>query len=201
MTEPRRSPQTKDEVTASSSVQWAPEQALSDPLPCPEFPEIFRDHLGYVWHTLRRLGVHDRDLEDVTHDVFLAVLKKLDRYDPARPLRPWLFGFAFRFASDYRDLARHRYEVTNGGHEPPDHEPSALDGVLQNEALRLANEALAGLELGRRAVFILHELDEYSMPEVAEALGVPLNTAYSRLRLARADLAAHVRRLRARGEP
>jgi len=50
-------------------------------------------------------------------------------------------------------------------------------------------------------VFILHELDECTMPEIAEALGIPLNTAYSRLRLASADLAATVRRLRSRGEP
>jgi len=147
VTEPRRFPQVEGDVTASSSVQWAPEQAISEPLPCPAFPEIFRDHLGYVWHALRRLGVHDRDLEDVAHDVFLAVLKKLDHYDPARPLRPWLFGFAFRFASDYRDLARHRHEVTHGGHEPPDPAPRALDGAIQNQALRLANEALGELEL------------------------------------------------------
>ncbi|HEX5102145.1 MAG TPA: sigma-70 family RNA polymerase sigma factor [Polyangiaceae bacterium] len=201
MTEPRRFPQVQGEVTASSTVHWAAEQAIPDSPLCPAFPEIFRDHLGYVWHALRRLGVHDRDLEDVAHDVFLAVLKKLDQYDPRRPLRPWLFGFAFRFASDYRDLARHRYEVTHDGHEPLDHGPSALDDVIQNETLRVANRALGELELGRRAVFILHELDECSMPEVAEALGIPLNTAYSRLRLARADLAVSVRRLRSKGEP
>lgn len=201
MTEPRRSPQVEGEVTASSSIQWAAEQAIPESPPCPAFPDIFRDHLGYVWHALRRLGVHDRDLEDVAHDVFLAVLRKLEHYDPTRPLRPWLFGFAFRFASDYRELARHRYEVTHDGHEPPDHGPSALDGAIQSEALRVANRALGELELGRRAVFILHELDECTMPEVAEALRIPLNTAYSRLRLARADLGAAVRRLRSKGEP
>jgi RNA polymerase sigma-70 factor (ECF subfamily) len=201
VTEPRRFPQVQGEVTASSSVHWVSEQAIPESPLRPEFPQIFRDHLGYVWHALRRLGVHDRDLEDVAHDVFLAVLKKLDQYDPVRPLRPWLFGFAFRFASDYRALARHRYEVTDVAHEPFDHGPSALDGVIQSEALRVASQALGELELGRRAVFILHELDECSMPEVAEALGIPLNTAYSRLRLARAELAASVRRLRSKGEP
>ncbi|HWP06936.1 MAG TPA: sigma-70 family RNA polymerase sigma factor [Polyangiaceae bacterium] len=201
MTESRRFSQVQGEVTASSSVQWVAEQAIPEAPICPAFQEIFRDHLGYVWHALRRLGVHDRDLEDVAHDVFLAVLKKLDQYDTRRPLRPWLFGFAFRFASDYRDLARHRYEVTHDGHEPPDHGPSALDDAIQSEALRVAQRALGELELGRRAVFILHELDECTMPEVAEALGIPLNTAYSRLRLARADLATQVRRLRSKGEP
>jgi len=188
-------------VSASSSASWTSDEVMPEPLPRPEFPTIFREHLGYVWHALRRLGVRERDLEDVTHDVFVAVLRKLTEYDPARPLRPWLFGFAFRFASDYRDLARHRHEVTDDGHEPLDPSPSALDGVLLNEAVSVARRALGELELGRRAVFILHELDECPMPEVAAALGIPLNTAYSRLRLARADLAATVRRLRSRGEP
>lgn len=201
MTETARSPQEESEVTASPSASWAAEEVMPAPPPRPEFPAIFREHLGYVWHALRRLGVRERDLEDVTHDVFVAVFKKLEQYDPERPLRPWLFGFAFRFASDYRDLARHRREVTDEGHEALDPSPSALDGVLLNEAVAVARRALGELELGRRAVFILHELDECAMPEVAEALGIPLNTAYSRLRLARADLAATVRRLRSRGEP
>jgi len=201
VTEVVPSSQEESEVTASPSASWAAAEVMPEPLPRPEFPAIFREHLGYLWHALRRLGVRERDLEDVTHDVFMAVLKKLDQYDATRPLRPWLFGFAFRFASDYRDLARHRYEVMGEGHEPLDEGPSALDGVLTSEALVVARRALSGLELGRRAVFILHELDECPMPEVAEALGIPLNTAYSRLRLARADLAVTVRRLRSRGEP
>jgi RNA polymerase sigma-70 factor (ECF subfamily) len=167
----------------------------------PDFRDLFQTHFGYVWHTLRRLGVRTSDLEDVTHDVFLAVSRKLEQFDPNRPLRPWLFGFAFRIASDYRDLARHRLELVADAVEAQDAAPSALDGALQSEALLLARAALDGLELGRRAVFMLHVLDDCPMPEVARALGLPLNTAYSRLRLARADLAVAVRRMRLKGEP
>jgi RNA polymerase sigma-70 factor (ECF subfamily) len=177
------------------------EPDVAQPLARPEFPTVFREHLGYVWHALRRLGVRERDLEDVTHDVFLAVFRKLEQYDPARPLRPWLFGFAFRVASDYRERARHRWEVAGDLDATPDERPNAFDGVVQRQTLEVARRALEALELGRRAVFILHELDECPMPEVALALGIPVNTAYSRLRLARADLAATLRRLRSRGEP
>ena len=77
----------------------------------PDFRSIFDHEFSYVWTSLRRLGVPPRDLEDITHDVFVEVFRNLDRYDPTRPLRPWLFAFAFRFASDYRRLARHRVEV------------------------------------------------------------------------------------------
>lgn len=166
--------------------------------PPPDFQAIFATEFDYVWHTLRRLGVRDADLEDVTHDVFLTLFRKLDQYDPARPLRPWIFGFAFRVASDYRDLARHRREVPELAVERRDEGPNALDRTLQAEALALARDVLATLELDRRAVFILHELDECPMPEVAEALGISINTAYGRLRLARAELASAARRLRLR---
>lgn len=206
MTEAARPPQEESEVTPHPSASWASEDGAvserdsSEPPPPPEFAALFREHLAYVLHALRRLGVRERDLEDVTHDVFLAVYRKLEQYDTRRPLRPWLFGFAFRFASDYRELARHRLEIV-AETQATDERPSPLERAIQNEALEVARQSLAALELGRRAVFILHELDDCPMPEVAAALGIPLNTAYSRLRLARADLAATVRRLRSKGEP
>ena len=52
------------------------------------------------------------------------------------------------------------------------------------------------MEIERRAVFLMHEVDGFSIPEVAEVLAVPLNTAYSRLRLARDEFRERVRRLR-----
>jgi RNA polymerase sigma-70 factor (ECF subfamily) len=167
----------------------------------PEFPRLFAAHFDYVWHTLRRLGVRQSDLEDVTHDVFVAVFRKLDQYDASRPLRPWLFGFALRVASDYRDLARFRLEVVEEPTERRDERPDALANAMHRQAVSLALQVLGGVPLDRRAVFILHELDDCPMPEVAAALGIPLNTAYSRLRLARADLAEAARRFRSKGEP
>src|SRR5579862_3687219 len=75
------------------------------------FRAVFEREFDYVWASLRRLGVHDRDLEDVAQDVFVQVHKRLPNYDPSRPIRPWLFAFAVRCASDWRRLARHRVEV------------------------------------------------------------------------------------------
>jgi RNA polymerase sigma-70 factor (ECF subfamily) len=166
----------------------------------PDFRSLFDAEFDYVWHVLRRLGVQPSELEDVTHDVFVAVYRHLQDYDPARPLKPWLFGFAFRTASDHRRLGRHRREHLSEASEASDPSPTALERAVTGELAGIALRALESLELDRRAVFILHELDECPMPEVAATLGIPLNTAYSRLRLARADLRAAVRRLRARGD-
>jgi len=176
----------------------------ADPPPGAGFAEVFEAHFDYVWNSLRRLGVREGDLEDLTHDVFFAVHRRFDRFDTKRPLRPWLFGFALRRASDYRRLARNRFEVLESGNAPSDPVDSSADPLeraLVGESLRIARAALEALELGRRAVFILHDLDEIAMPEVARELEIPLNTAYSRLRLARGELAATVRRLRNGGTP
>src|SRR6187401_472416 len=76
-----------------------------------DFDALFREQFGYVWHSLRRLGVAERDLEDLTQQIFLDVYRKLDTFHPNQPVRPWLFGFALRVASNYRRLARHVWEL------------------------------------------------------------------------------------------
>ena len=75
------------------------------------FRALFENQFDYVWTSLLRLGVHARDVEDVAQDVFEHVHRRLDEYDRSRPIRPWLFAFSFRCASDWRRLARHRVEV------------------------------------------------------------------------------------------
>src|SRR5262245_55716076 len=67
-----------------------------------DFRRVFELEAAYVARTLRRLGVDQADVEDMAHEVFLAVHRQLCDYDASRPLRPWLFGFAFRIASHYR---------------------------------------------------------------------------------------------------
>jgi RNA polymerase sigma-70 factor (ECF subfamily) len=151
------------------------------------FRELFDAEYDYVYHSLRRLGVQQRDLEDVAHDVFVAVYENLARYDRARPIKPWLFAFAFRFASDYRRLARHRTElgVPDDAAPPSGRSGSVEDDVARREAAALIASILEAMPIDQRAVFVLYEIDETPMKEIAAALDIPVNTAYSRLRLAR----------------
>jgi RNA polymerase sigma-70 factor, ECF subfamily len=155
------------------------------------FRRLFDGEYDYVHHSLRRLGVQDRDLEDLAHDVFVEVFKSLARYDRARPIKPWLFAFAFRIASDYRRLARHRTGLGIEDDDAVSKAPSAEDIASGREAARLVNRALDAMPMEQRAVFVLYEIDEVPMKEIAESIGIPANTAYSRLRLARATFAAH----------
>jgi RNA polymerase sigma-70 factor (ECF subfamily) len=183
-------------TTQSMPVEPAAHPAI--PVEVPDFRTIYEAYFTYVWHSLRRIGVPHTDLEDLCHDVFVAFYRGLESYDRSRPLKPWLFGIAFRVASDHRRRARHRFEVPQVG-DYADHAPAADDRVAERQAHDLVERALGALDADKRAVFILHEIDGQSMPEIATVIAAPLNTLYSRLRLARAEFADAVRRLR--GEP
>ena len=163
-----------------------------------DFKGLFDAHAAYVWNSLRRLGVREADLEDVLHDVFLQVHRSLNQYDPSRPIRPWLFGFAFRLASQHRRLARHRYEVRWDASETADGSLPADEVLSREQDRRLIAEALDGIAIERRAVFVMVEIDGTPMEEVARILEIPANTGYSRLRRAREDFAAAIKRIRAR---
>lgn len=163
-----------------------------------DFDDVFRAHFGYVWNSLRRLGVRTADLEDLTHDVFVTFHRKQDQFDTARPLKPWLFGIAANTASDYRRKASNRRERIDDTVEAVESGPGADEVLEQRQRQELVNEAIASIDESRVAVFLMHDADGVPMPDVAVALGIPLNTGYSRLRLAREDFAAAVRRLRAR---
>lgn len=163
-----------------------------------DFQALFLDHYDYVWTSLRRLGVPDRDREDVTNELFVRVHQRLDTFDQTRPLRPWLFAFAVRFASDYRRLARHRVERLDTEDAPPEARAPGLaadEVLMQDERRRLVLAALERLDMDKRAVVVLHDLDETPIPEVARALGIPEGTAYTRLRTGRAELTLALRRL------
>lgn len=147
---------------------------------------IYREHVEYVWATLRRLGVAAADLEDVTHEVFVTVHRRLCDFDADRQMRPWIFGIALRIASRYRRRARRVREVSDEQLSAiGDDRRGADEALAERDARRIVFDALDRLSEEQRAVFVLHELEGCSVPQIALQLGVPLNTVYSRLRVAR----------------
>lgn len=161
-----------------------------------DFRTIFEEYFNYVWNSLRHLGVHPNDLEDLAHEVFIRVHERLDQCDASRSLRPWIFAFVYRVTAEHRRRARLHPEVIGVEAEPSDQGVRADDLLIDREERELAQKALEAVDLDRRAVFVLHELDGVVIPDVASALGIPTNTAYSRLRLARSDFNHAARRLR-----
>ena len=177
-----------------------PPDDLSAPHRAAAFRRLFDAEVRYVWNTLRYLGVAAADLPDVSQEVFLTVYRLFEPDNPPRSLRSWLFSIAFHAASNHRRLTRHRHEVPSEELEAIDPALSADQQLAARQELTLVLAALDGLDLDRRAVLTMHDLYGHPMPEVATALAIPLNTAYSRLRLARQDfLAAVARRRLSRG--
>lgn len=148
------------------------------------FDAVYEREFDYVWRSCGRLGVPEADLADAVHDVFLVLHRRWADVDQTRPLRPWLFGIARRVAAG---IGRKRREVL----DEVDAQAEPVDPARQ-----LLWAALALLDDDRRLAVILHDLEGHSAPEVAAMLELSVNTVYSRLRLARADLAAAVAKLR-----
>ncbi len=156
----------------------------------PTFQRLFQDQLGYVLRTLERLGVPRRNAEDAAQEVFVAVHKKLSDYDPARPLRPWLFAFCYHVAQNEKRRAVHRDVLT----ESPIGESERTERISENpEERELDREgrlrvlrALEKLPAEQRAALILCDIDGHSAREAALALGEKEATIYSRIRLGRA---------------
>jgi RNA polymerase sigma-70 factor, ECF subfamily len=159
----------------------------------PRFQDIYQQEFAYVWHTLRRLGVPPAELEDLAHDVFVVIHRRLVDFDATRAIRPWLFGITYRVASEHR----RRRLPPQGARVPdvdiaevPDQAPSPERILASDEARRRVALALEQLPLDQRAVLVLHDIDSVPVPEIARVLELPLNTVYSRLRLARAKFVA-----------
>jgi RNA polymerase sigma-70 factor (ECF subfamily) len=188
-------------ATDSTAATTSPDEALMDHT---RFRAIFEAEVAYVWHRLRELGVPERDLPDVTHDVFITVARRLDDYDASRPIRPWLFGIARRVAADYAKLARNRREhlTADGDPDAVDERPGADHALAARDTREVVLAALDRLDHDHRIVLVMHDVDEFTVPEIADELAIPLATGYSRLRNARlAFKAALERLLRRRGDP
>ena len=162
------------------------------------FWEKLEPWIGWICKQVRRLGVPERDALDVSQDVLVELYRTWDQYDESRPLRGWIFGFVFRVTSAYRRRAEHRLVTVVAEPTAAPDARCAHHALEQREELELVQAALDAIPEGRREVFLMARIEEMPLPEVAEVLEIPLNTAYSRLRTANQEFAEAVKRMRLR---
>jgi RNA polymerase sigma-70 factor (ECF subfamily) len=152
-----------------------------------DFRQVFEGYGRYVWRVLRRMGVPESDVPDVAQEVFMILRRKMDRVRSQSALRGFIYGIAVREASSHRRSARVRHEKVTPVLPDPRIDARQEEDVQRAQAIALLKSALGRLDADKRAVFVLYELEELEMHEVAEAVGCPIQTAYSRLHAARAD--------------
>ncbi len=155
------------------------------------FDAVYREHVGFVWRSLRRLGIPEAEIEDAAHEVFLVVHRRLAGFAGESALTTWLYGIARGVASnrrrgEVRRLRRH------AGAPAPDLSEGPSEHVARSQAAAAVERFLAGLADDQRVVFELFEIEGLRANEIAESLGVNINTIYTRLRAARQRFAAFV---------
>lgn len=148
---------------------------------------VHEAHADFVFRSLQRLGVRGADLEDVFQEVFLVVHRRLSSFDGSSAITTWLFGICLRVAAAHRRRAWFRREVPT--EEPEDGEAPASErpdeAVAARQAQAIVRRVLDRMDLDRRAVFVMFELDQLPSEEIAAILGVPVGTVWSRLHVAR----------------
>jgi RNA polymerase sigma-70 factor, ECF subfamily len=161
--------------------------------------EAFDRELEYIFETLQRLGAIPREVEDLAQEIFVVLHRNWPKLDTSRPLRPYLFGVAFRVVCAnrrrrVREIPYPSLDAQDGGASP--------ERTLQSkESVALLMAALQRVPLPRRAVLVMHELDGIPIAEIAERLSITRFGAYARLRKAHRELAAAVQRLLREGVP
>ena len=157
----------------------------------------YQCELTYILRTLQRLGIDANDVEDLAQEVFLVLRRTWRVYDPTRALKPYLFGIAFRVASAHK---RRRWrEISFAFVESTDPAPLPDREFEASQARAMVLHALQEIPLPRRAVLVMHDLDQVPVQEVAATLSIPLFTTYSRLAKARTELARALTRMLAVG--
>jgi RNA polymerase sigma-70 factor, ECF subfamily len=163
--------------------------------------DLYREHFGFVWRSLRHLGVAEPDVEDSVQDVFVIIHARLATFEHRAQLTTWIYGICINVAQARRRRAHVRRELTTDPQiMPVDETRLAMADELygRREAERLLDAILDTLSIEQRAVFTLFELEGRTCEEIAQLCAIPIGTVYSRLRLAREAFKRASARLEAR---
>jgi RNA polymerase sigma-70 factor (ECF subfamily) len=172
-----------------------------------DLQSLYDSHFAFVWRNLRRLGVPEGRLEDAAQEVFLVAHRRWQSFDAQRSTaQTWLFGIVVHVAHNERRAGRRRNArmAPASEHEFWDSVPSDVadpaELLAKREAARLLERVLESLTDPGREILVMVDIESMSVPQAADALHVNLNTAYGRLRNARADFQRALKRLRAQQE-
>jgi RNA polymerase sigma-70 factor (ECF subfamily) len=161
------------------------------------FEEVYDQNIEFVWRVVARLGVRQSSVEDVVQEVFVVVYRKLAEFRGTSSVKTWLYQIARLAVHEHRRTVRRKEPpALQSGAEPGEafdvesvagrDDSSPELSAAKKQAVRLLHGILEDMDDQKREVFVLAELEQLPVPEIADAIGVNVNTVYSRLRLARA---------------
>lgn len=163
--------------------------------------ELVKKELAPLWRFLRRLGLTEAEADDGAQQVFIVVARRLDEIDEGRE-RAFVFSTALNVAAKLHRSRNRRREVSDEELEERRDSLPGLDELIDRRRARaLLDEILEAMAEDIRIVFVLYEIEELTMAEIASVLEVPPGTVASRLRRARTDFNARVARIEKRMKP
>lgn len=180
MADPAATSTSHEDLVDTGEAASAPLQRRFPVAALPPFRQIFEEHAAAVYRTLRYLGVAEADLMDASQEVFLVVDRRRGEFEGRASLSTWIHEICIRVALSARRRRRRRHEELVP--EPPETTIDADQDVRieQQDRHGLLARLLDGLDEAQREIIVLHEIERLPMREVAEIVGCPLQTAYSR---------------------
>jgi RNA polymerase sigma-70 factor (ECF subfamily) len=180
-----------------SSVVSSPSGSLEEKL---DFDAVYRAHFDFVWRSVCRLGIPEDVAEDVAQEVFVVVHRRLESYEGRASVKGWLFGIVRGVVANARRSLRRRRDnsALAAEAETPRNDRHPQAEAEKAEAVRILYAILEQLDEDKRDVFVLAELEQLAVPEIAQVLEINVNTTYSRLRAGRRQFSEAAQRHRAR---
>jgi RNA polymerase sigma-70 factor (ECF subfamily) len=165
----------------------------------PELAALYREHAELVKRWALRLCGPSLDAEDVVHEVFLVVRRRLSEFRGDAKMSTWLYRITERVVKEQSRKQRIRRAlrglVGDYADEIPAERFGPYESVQQQHAARLVYKALDGLSRKHRTVVILYELEGHSGEEIAELMGAKVATVWVWLHRGRAKFAERLRAL------
>ena len=175
------------------AVETVPTADVVTPPAPPAFEEVYSEHFPFVWRTARRLGIDNAAIDDVCQEVFVVVHRRLPEFEGRSTLRTWLYGILSNTVRTHQRTRIRKRDNVRDADVDVDHISTAVANPQEQagrvEAAAVAQQLIAQLDEEKRMVFVLTEIEEMSVKEVAETLGVNVNTTHARLRAARREFA------------
>jgi RNA polymerase sigma-70 factor (ECF subfamily) len=155
--------------------------------------ELFHRHAPALRRYLRRMGIPQADVDDLVQATFLEITRAAPRFDAAHAGRSWIFGVASIMLRRHRHFLRRAAARINAWVMPKaEVEGTPAELFECAEAEQRFARAFAALSAKKREAFVLVTLEGLSGEEAAQALGVPVNTIWTRLHHARVELLAAI---------
>lgn len=165
------------------------------------FHGLYRDHFDFVFRNLRRMGIPASSIDDALQEVYMVALRHIENYKEGSYAKAWLFAIGLRVARNYRRTLRRRgVAVPLAESRFHGRQPDPFEERERSEAHAILRAFLDSLDADKRAVFVMSELEQMSVPEIAQVVSANINTVYSRVHAARRDFARFVAQLDERGD-